>query len=195
MRKSMQVTVLLLLPFATTGVCSEPTEGVSASAPATTRSADAEAVVNDLVDGITALPPWTSPEEWTDQDYDRLISTARRVQQSDPELVARALECVLSAALRDSSIDLELKPLVLMRAVFDLPEDAPASERRVSVGMPNWPKPNQEDRVSLAWPLSWTEGRPRLVGRHEGTDGPPYFSNEEYLYLLQRYPFRPLGER
>ena len=142
---------------------------------------------------VAGLPPWRY-EPFDDDDWATYVSVARAVQQSSPETVEAALEHFLREARSETfqGYESESKPFLLMRVVFDLPEVAPESERQSFKGWDNWPPPDADGRVSLAWPLSWQSGRPELVARYEGSQGLPYAAVEEYRHMRAHYPYREL---
>jgi hypothetical protein len=112
------------------------------------------------------------------------------VQDADPADVDRALEAFLARASGFEGAEDETRLFLLMRVVFDLPEQAPEEERRSYKGWVNWPPPGADGTVSLAWPLTFAAGDPALVDPYEGSEGPRYAAVSEYRHLLERYGFR-----
>jgi hypothetical protein len=150
---------------------------------------------HELQERIAGLAPW-GRGDFDDEEWDRYVSVARSVQAADPETVEAALEAFMADAVEEEPTDTtsESKPFLLMRVVFALPEAAPESERRSFKGWANWPRPDARGEVSLAWPVSWESGRPRLVAPYGGFQGLPYSAVREYRHLRERYPFRALPE-
>ena len=86
----------------------------------------------------------------------------------------------------------ETRLFLLQRVVFDLPESAPESERRPFKGWVNWPAPGLDGTVSIAWPISWSGGRPALVDPYVGSEGRPYDAAAEYRHFRENYSLRAL---
>jgi hypothetical protein len=148
-----------------------------------------------LKERIAALPPWQR-DDFSDEEWKKYVSVAKLVQSSDPETVESALEEFTREAINEEfrGYASESKPFLLMRVVFDLPEGAPESERRSFKGWVNWPAADSRGEVSLAWPLSWRSGKPRLVAPYAGSEGIPYAAVSEYRHLREHYPYRELSE-
>jgi hypothetical protein len=145
-----------------------------------------------VVDAFGTLAPWPPGGALPSEQWDQYIAAAAAVQRADPDDVERSLTDFLGQRRGIEGAAAETSLFLLMRVVFDLPEKAPASERRSFKGWINWPPPASDGTVSLAWPLTWESGRPILVAPYEGSEGPRYAAAEEYRYLLDRYPFRAL---
>ncbi|HEX8652914.1 MAG TPA: hypothetical protein VF708_19015 [Pyrinomonadaceae bacterium] len=159
--------------------------------------ADANVTENQLIEDIEALPPWRTQGDLSDSEGERYREVARIVQQADPSLVASALDQFIARATNEHHDDYEgeSKPFLLMRVVFDLPEQAPVEQRRSFKGWTNWPKPDASGQVSLAWPIAWRNGKPTLVDFYRGSMGLPYAASQEYRHMLDHFPFRALGEK
>jgi hypothetical protein len=149
----------------------------------------------DLAAMFGSLRPWSRSSDFRDQDWENYVRVARRVQQTDSQVVEAALDSFVKAEANDAVTDYtsESKPFLLMRVVFDLPESAPVGDRWQRKGWNNWPKPDEDGRVSLAWPISWQSGKPELVASYEGSEGPPYSAVADYRHLRTSYPFRVLN--
>lgn len=149
---------------------------------------------DELINRISELPAWTIQGDFSDGEWERYLDVAKLLQGTDPQIVEEALDRFVSGTSRDaySGFEPESKAFILMRLVFDLPETAPAEQRRSFKGWINWPEPDSGGSVSLAWPVSWSTGRPRLVAAYEGSMGKPYAASLEFRYLLDRFPYRPL---
>jgi hypothetical protein len=146
--------------------------------------------VRSLLAAFRALAPWPSDRDLSAEEWGRYADAARLVQAADPAEVERALVRFLDEASADAGNDNESRLFLLTRFVFELPERAPSAERRVFKGWVNWPEPDGEGNVNLSWPVGWRDGRPFLLARYEGSDGPRYAAVEEYRDLLSRFPFR-----
>ena len=148
--------------------------------------------MTSLVEAFATLAPWPSEGGLSPAEWDRHVAVAGTVRGADPEDVAGALAEFLDRRKGLGSDDDETRLFLLMRVVFDLPETAPAEERRSFKGWTNWPPPDPDGMVSLAWPLTWAGGQPALVDPYEGSEGPRYAGVEEYRHLLGGFPFRTL---
>lgn len=149
-----------------------------------------------LLTSLNALSPWTEQQDFSESEWGRYLTVARMVQKTDSATVESTLNKFLARAAKESfaGSETESKPFILLRAVFDLPEAAPVERRRSFKGWTNWPKPNADGQVSLAWPVSWRTGKPHLVAPYEGSLGLPYAADQEYRYMLDNFPYRNLGE-
>jgi hypothetical protein len=143
----------------------------------------------DLLDGVRAWPGETEPD-FTAEDWHRAICVARRIQNTDRRVVEEALR-EYSMVLHSAGPRWE-RAFILLRLVFNLPQDAPVGERKFFLGA--WLAPDVDGRVNLGWPISWSDGVPCFVaGVPAGPrSGPPYDAAGEYKYMLDKYPFRDL---
>lgn len=148
--------------------------------------------MSSLLDAIATLAPWPPGGDLSPEHWDQYITAAEAVQRADRDDVERSLTDFLAHRRGIEGAAAETSLFLLMRVVFDLPEKAPASERRSFKGWINWPPTAPDGMVSLAWPVSWESRRPTLVAPYEGSEGPRYGAAEEFRYLLDRYPFRAL---
>jgi hypothetical protein len=151
--------------------------------------------VRELKTMFDSLRPWSRWSDFTDADWQNYINVARILQQTDPIIVEEALDSFLRTAVSEpfTGYSSESKPFLLMRIVFDLPETAPADERRLYKGWTNWPQADTRGEVSLAWPVSWRSGKPELVASYEGSEGHPYGAVPEYRHLRGTRSFRALN--
>jgi hypothetical protein len=153
--------------------------------------------VSRLVKLFWELPSWPTEERsFSGGEWQQLIDTAAFVQRSDRDEVIEALTVFINDVTTDLRPGLvvgsESKVFLLLRIVFELPEDAPLDERRVYVGWLNWPR-GENGRVNLAWPIEWNKGNLRLVDRLKGCVGSPYDAPAEYQHFLAHYGFRQLS--
>jgi hypothetical protein len=149
-----------------------------------------------LIAQIRQLEPWRT--DYSEKGWKRLIALARVIQRTDPDTVAATFDTYLQHAFQDS-VDAgydESRPFLLLRAVFELPEEAP---REAAFSFKGWfgtsSREGDRQRVNLAWPLSWKGGRPRLVAGCLGSEGPLYHAAAEYRYMLKHFPMRNLPRR
>ena len=150
--------------------------------------------IDKLITCIHALKTWSNATGFTKDNWRDYIQVAQRVQQTEPQLVENALDVFIKEAVREpfTGYTSESKPFLLMRVVFDLPESVPAAARVIFKDWVNWPAPDAEGNVSLAWPISWQTGQPQLVASYEGSEGKPYAAAAEYRHLRANYPPRTL---
>jgi hypothetical protein len=157
---------------------------------------DAVAHRRRLIEVLRSLQPWRGVADLSDEDWDGYLAAARLVQRSDPATVAAALDEFATEAGRLDEhypgYEHESKPFLLMRVVFAIPETAPAHERFSYKGWSNWPDPDERGEVHLSWPVSWRQGRPRLVASYQGSEGQPYAVAAEYRFLRETFPYRIL---
>lgn len=146
-----------------------------------------------VVEYFNALPPWAQ-KDFSDSEWACYIEVARIIQKADPNIVESALNKFIVDAVREeyAGYESESKVFILMRVVFDLPEEAYLENRRSFKGWANWPEPDEKGNVSLSWPVSWRTGKPKLIAPYEGSMGKPYAAGMEYRYMRDRFPFRQL---
>jgi hypothetical protein len=145
-------------------------------------------VTAGLLSAFEALAPWPADRGLDAGEWRRYFTAAREVQESDPGEVERALAEFLDRGDPDD----ETRLFLLSRVVFELPERAPAAERRTWKGWTNWPEPGPDGTVDLSWPVRWSGGRPRLEAPFAGAEGHRYAAVKEYRALRARYRFRSL---
>jgi hypothetical protein len=145
--------------------------------------------VKRLVSLLGSVRSWpgTPGPDYTDEDWREAICAARAMQKADGKLVIKALDEYGGGPLQ------ALRVIVVLRLMFDLPADAPASERRVFRG--GWSVPIVDGRANLGWPIGWSDGKPSFIARvpSGALSTPTYHAAEEYEYLLGKYPFRDLS--
>lgn len=146
---------------------------------------------SEILSAITQIDPW-SGNKYTEESWKRLLAAAEGIRDSDPEAVERAIaKFIKKTARRDDNVQQWSKVFLLLRVMFELPEDAPQSDAKFFGG---WLIPNRvqkvEGSVNLAWPIEWNNGDPRLVAPYSGYQGTGYLAQFEYAYYLKKYPFR-----
>ena len=145
---------------------------------------------------IANIEPWPSSTNYSAAGWQHLIAAARTFQKTDSKLIDAALkEYLQKYAGRPELVSEQSKVFLLLRAVFDLPEDAhgvaehPFSDwNRGQAGL------NAGGTVNLDWPLSWSQGGPRLVAGRDDSGGGHYSAREEYDYLRYHFPFRDFSK-
>jgi hypothetical protein len=160
---------------------------------------------------IQDLPGW--PESWHDLPLtsDQWLQTcqlASQLQETDTEVVRRALQAFVSEygggkyAGPLSPPQEWTKALLLLRVMFDLPDepyDAKKREhRRIKFGgfIPAYHGVSDEEinrrEDSLSWPIHWTATGPELPCYLAAYSGPNYDVDGEFTLLLRHYRFRNL---
>lgn len=150
------------------------------------------ATVQSLLSIFRVLAPWSNAAAFSAEEWRRYIDAARLVQKAEPADVERALARFLDEADGFASAENETRLFLLMRILFDLPDRAPADQRRLFKGWVNWPAPDAEGNVNLSWPVGWQDDQPALLAPFEGADGPRYAAIEEHRHLRAGFPFRRL---
>ena len=96
----------------------------------------------------------------------------------------------------------DLKLLLLLRIVFEIPEKVTKKENDVSgwntrfAGYVTMGKEqNFDGTYNFAWPIKWNEGRPFVVSGIVGKQGvnARYQAAAECEYFLKKYPYRNLA--
>jgi hypothetical protein len=87
---------------------------------------------------------------------------------------------------------------LLLRVLFDLPQEYPAREAKsfaayIVLGGPHPYDPDKES-VNLLWPLGYQDGKLVLTNQTVGYIGPPYEGLDEYDYFAARFPLRSREE-
>jgi hypothetical protein len=141
---------------------------------------------------LSALAPWPSAGDLSTEQWERYIEAARELQQADPGDTERTIAEFVGRRSGFDAAEDETRVFLLLRVVFDLPERAPADERRAYAGWVNWPPPDADGNVNLSWPITWETGRPALIAPYEGSEGESYAAPEEYRYLRTNFRFRAL---
>jgi hypothetical protein len=142
---------------------------------------------------LRALAPWPPEGDLAPDEWDRYVAAAAAVQRVDPAAAEGAMDEFLRERTGLEAARDETRVFLLQRVVFDLPEEAPERERRPFKGWVNWPAPDAEGNVSIAWPITFKSGRPALIAGYEGSEGRPYDAVSEFRHFREHYPFRRLA--
>jgi hypothetical protein len=151
--------------------------------------------VEQLATLIDSVTPWSSASAYTDRDWKQIIEIAKIFQTIDSRKAADAFKRFSLQDTNDFRGDyLEIsKPFLLLRVMYNLPEKVKSRD----YGGPGWlsdgKNVNSDGTINLDWPLTWNQGKPSLVARYIGYEGPAYNPEEDYLSLNQQFGFRDLG--
>lgn len=155
--------------------------------------ADDQDDVKALVEDIKKIEPWRQSKDYSEADWAYLKQVALRVQKSKESVVETALDAFMKEVANEpynGDFESDSKPYLLMRVVFNLPEDVPATEVFSFKGWDNSMQMILGSRVNLAWPLTWKSGGPKLLARYEGSSGRPYGARAEYVFMKKKFNFR-----
>jgi hypothetical protein len=165
-----------------------------------------------LIEKLEGLEPWESGT-YSQSGWDRLVALAQLVQRTDPNEVSAALDAFLQRHHQQREPWEETKPYLLLRVVFDLPEDAPAAKVRYFDGFlthrlnvvagqrstnpllmfdQRFSIVAGQRRVNLAWPITWGGGRPRLLAVAIASIR-PYKAVDEFKYFQSHFSMRNLS--
>lgn len=149
-----------------------------------------------LVDQFKQITPWRHSQDYSRSEWSKIIDVALTVQNAPPPTMAMALDEFMKWASNQpvhGDFEPESQVYILMRVVFQLPED---SERRNAFSFKGWTNSVdmfRHNRANLSWPVSWTGNTtPKLLARYEGSEGMPYQARREFDYMRKHFKFRKL---
>lgn len=149
-----------------------------------------------LVDYFHSLKPWKSKYDFTKKDWKLFIAVAKLIQSVDSATLEEALQSFMKQAINldenYQGYENESKLFLLLRIVFDIPETSTSTEKFSYKGWTNWPLPTDRTNTNPAWPISWKNGKPKLLDSYEGSMGQPYAAIFEYRFFKEHYKFRKL---
>lgn len=149
-----------------------------------------------LVTLFHSLKPWQRKDDFKEEDWRRYIMVAKIVQLADFNTVEAALnEFILQAVKSDENyqgFESESKAFLLMRVLFDIPEVFSSTKSFSYKGWTNWPAPDENGNINLAWPVTWKNGHPELENGYKGSMGQAYAAALEYRFLKDNFKFRKL---
>jgi len=146
---------------------------------------------------VRKIEPWTSSTNYSVAGWTQLVRTAKAFQNVTPGLAGETLNEHLKvyAGKPDQLSTEQGKVFLLLRVIFELPENASSGQRLTFAG---WARGrsdlNPDGTVNLSWPLSWSQGKPRLVSGCEGTAGSNYSVADEYVFLRYKFNYRKLSK-
>lgn len=144
---------------------------------------------------INSIEPWPAQTRvYPHKGWESLMSAAKTIQKWSPSSLEKALKVNQSSYTGDPQAEIENdgKLYLLMRAVFDLPENAPPQDTMLWGWVTYRTQYNSDGTVNAAWPIRWNRGEPELVSGYRGRQGinGRYKADEEYRYFLHKYHFR-----
>jgi hypothetical protein len=145
---------------------------------------------------VARIEPWTTSTNYSPRGWTRLVVAANVFQKADPKLAGPALGQYLDAcnSKPDQLAAARGRIVLLLRAVFELPETASAGERMSFV---SWTRAgadvNADGTANPSWPLAWKDGRPQLLAGNDGLNAGNCSVQEEYVSLRYRHPYRALA--
>jgi hypothetical protein len=159
-------------------------------------------VINRRIARIKPCPVISDREDYGEDAWSYLIGLAHDLQRVHPIALEDAFQdyCIHYRTAFEEGTDMDAewsKVLLLLRVMFVLPgnEDASVYARK------GWPGHGftfgRRDTyagvpVTLATPIDWTKGRPRIYAGRAGYFGGPYEGDAEYRYFLEHFEYRNL---
>ena len=146
---------------------------------------------------IQKIEPWTASTNYSTGGWEQLVKTAKAFQNTTPKVAADTLNDYLRRYARNpNQLPAEQgKVFLLLRIVFELPASAPVGQR---LTFASWTRGrsdlNKDGTINLSWPLSWDQGKPRLVAGCEGTAGSGYSAGDEFASLRYKFKYRDLAK-
>ena len=150
-----------------------------------------EAEVAELIYG---LPAWRYDRPLSTIEWNIYVEAGKVLQKTDSSILLNGLYLESEQWQKSAFLDgfsEESKPYLLLRVMFDLPEEIPYGKRFVSKG---WRGREVSDKWYPNWPIQWGQDGPRLITLCRGCIGPPYSVVSEYKHFKNTYPFRNLEE-
>jgi hypothetical protein len=147
-----------------------------------------------LKSNLAKIEPWAASTNYSEAGWQQLIKTARRIQNTDPQIVDEAFEEYLKPFTNNPTqlVVEQGKIYLLLRVVFDAPENG--AQRIPSA---QWDRGgtdlNPDDTINEAWPVIWNGGKPRLAAGRFGSPG-SYSVKNEYSFMRFRYKYRELSK-
>jgi len=193
------ISLCLTAALVCIGVVSRTTEGQSYRAVCST-STSTDSQSDSLRELLLSMPNWD--HELSKVEWDKVVYGAKVVQSTEDAVVKQVLSQIWFDALEKEkdavkATMLSLKPFLILRVVFDLPESAPKGAWKNFTTYQGWDKhpiiPGAE-KVNLAWPLLWHDGRPVLVTLLPSANGGRgYQGHFEFQYFKDHFKMRDLG--
>lgn len=136
---------------------------------------------------LQPVKPWTSEENYNPEDLATLLQAAQELSQiNEEELLSEMVEY---ATYYNFATEEMSKLYLVLRLLFDVPQDYPAEEAQFFGG---WAAPdlNSEESVNLSWPVYMQDGRLENIDYFMGYYGVPYDVEGEFRYFSERFEKR-----
>jgi hypothetical protein len=148
---------------------------------------------NDLLRLFGNLHPWEFTTNYPQGAWLHVSNACETMARAKPDTIERAMTVFLRDEASTEYFANQTRLFLLLRFYFQLPQHGSPTNRFVTAAWLGSDKAtNSDGTINLAWPLKWSGGRPNLVSRCEGYEGPTYRPIEEYHYLRARFPKREL---
>jgi len=144
---------------------------------------------------VRKMEPWTASTNYSAAGWKQLVETAKAFQGVTPKVAAETLSEHLQRYAGKPELFAEQgKVFLLLRAIFELPENASAGQRLTFAGWTQGRSDlNQDGSANLSWPLSWSQGKPQLVAGCEGAAG-NYPAGDEFAFMRYKFKYRELSK-
>jgi hypothetical protein len=140
---------------------------------------------------INKMEPWTASTNYSTAGWKQLVAAAKKFQASTPDLANAAVSDLLeSNANKPGLATVQAKTFLLLRMVFELPENSPGQPVTTANYFRGYTDMNPDGTFNLAWPISLSAGPPRLVSGCEGSAGGNYSPQKEFNYLRFKFKYR-----
>lgn len=155
-----------------------------------------------LEEALLKVDPWSSSTNYSGANWKQLCFIAGVIQKSSPRTVSNALgeyqgRLVYQGTVRPSTVetlDDDSKLFLLMRIVFDLPEeDSSGDNWMVGFWRGERSEINANRTINRAWPIVWNNGSPRLISGLMAASGLGYSAADEFLFFKDKFRFRDLS--
>jgi hypothetical protein len=144
---------------------------------------------------INKIEPWTTTTNYTLAGWKQLVAAAKKFQASTPDLANAAVsELLENNANKPELAIVQAKTFLLLRMVFELPENSPGQPVMTANYFRGYTDMNPDGTFNLAWPISLNAGSPRLVAGCEGSAGDNYSPQKEFNYLRFKFKYRDLAK-
>jgi hypothetical protein len=144
---------------------------------------------------INKIEPWTASTNYSVAGWKQLVAAAKKFQDSTPDFANTAVgELLENNAGQPGLAVAQAKIFLLLRMVFELPENSPGQPVIAANYFRGRSDMNPDGTFNLAWPISLSAGLPRLVSGCEGVAGDNYSPQKEFNYLRFHFKYRDLAK-
>jgi hypothetical protein len=163
--------------------------------PCTVRHLRPEFAKYHLKHAINKIEPWTASTNYSRAGWKQLVAAAKTFKGSASELANAAVgELLESNAGQPGLAITQAKIFLLLRMVFELPENSPGQPVIAANYFRGHTDMNPDGTFNVAWPISLSAGQPRLVSGCEGVAGDNYSPQKEFNYLRFHFKYRDLAK-